>query len=93
MAYVLYCLDKPDSLAVRMATREAHLAYMAGFAEKRILVGPLLDEAGAMCGSLLIMNFATRAEAEAMAAGDPYAKAGLFQSVEIRPFKKVFPAE
>ena len=26
--FLLYCVDKPDSLALRMANREAHLAYV-----------------------------------------------------------------
>lgn len=42
-----------------------------------------------MCGSLLIMEAESRAEVEAWAAADPYAKAGLFQSVEIRAWKRV----
>ena len=40
-------------------------------------------------GSLLIIDFPDRVAAESCAAGDPYAKAGLFESVEIRPWKKV----
>ena len=43
-----------------------------------------------MTGSLLIMDFPDRAGAEAFAADDPYNKAGLFQSVEIKAWKKVF---
>ena len=41
-------------------------------------------------GSLLILDVADRAEAEAFAAGDPYAKAGLFESAVIRPFRQVY---
>ena len=54
--------------------------------------GPFLDAApesgGEMCGSLLIYQ-GDFAGAEAWAAADPYAAAGLFQSVDIRPWKKV----
>ena len=42
-----------------------------------------------MCGSLVILEVEDLAAAEAWAAGDPYANAGLFSSVEIRPWKKV----
>ena len=49
------------------------------------------EDGEAMIGSVLIIEAADRAEAEAFAAGDPYAKAGLFESVTIKPFKKVFP--
>ena len=44
-----------------------------------------------MVGSLLVMEFADRAAAEDFAKNDPYAKAGLFESVAITPFRKVFP--
>jgi uncharacterized protein YciI len=44
-----------------------------------------------MVGSLLVMEFADKQAAEDFAANDPYAKAGLFQSVAITPFRKVFP--
>jgi uncharacterized protein len=44
-----------------------------------------------MVGSLLVMEFADKQAAEDFAANDPYAKAGLFHSVSITPFRKVFP--
>lgn len=44
-----------------------------------------------MVGSLLILDFADKAEAENFAANDPYAKAGLFERVDIRPWRKVYP--
>jgi len=85
--YAIHCLDKPASLDLRMATREAHLTYMRGFAGRMKLAGPMLDEAGQMCGSILLLEAETLAEAEAFSANDPYALAGLFQAVEIRQFK------
>ena len=42
-----------------------------------------------MCGSLIVLGVASRAEAEAWAAADPYAKAGLFASVMIQEWKRV----
>jgi uncharacterized protein YciI len=38
-----------------------------------------------------VVEFGTRAELERFSAEDPYVKAGLFQSVTVRPFRKVFP--
>ena len=94
MAVVIECTDKAGSLEIRKANREAHLEYLKDFMDKIIAVGPLLDDAGeSMTGSLLVMNFADKAEAEAFCEGDPYAKAGLFQSVSIKNWKKVFPAD
>ncbi|HEX5378062.1 MAG TPA: YciI family protein [Phenylobacterium sp.] len=85
--YVLVCNDKPNSLDLRMATREAHLAYVRGFVDKTRLGGPLLDENGDMAGSLLIMDMETLDEVRAFSAGDPYFKAGLFGQVQILPFR------
>ena len=88
MPYVLFCKDAPGKLPVRLANRDAHLAYAR---ESGIVVlgGPLMDDAGQMCGSLLVLDVDSRAEAEAFADKDPYAAAGLFESVEIRPWKRV----
>ena len=44
-----------------------------------------------MVGSLLILDLADQAAADAFAAGDPYARAGLFESVTIHPWRKVLP--
>ena len=89
MLYAIICTDKPGHLAVRKANREAHLAHIASAASAIVQAGPFLDEAGEMCGSLLIYDAETRAEVEAWCAADPYAKAGLFQSVEIRAWNRV----
>lgn len=85
--FALHCLDKPQSLDLRMANREAHLAYVGGFREHLKLAGPLLDAEGAMAGSLLIVEFDDIAQARTFSADDPYNKAGLFQKVEITAFK------
>ena len=85
--FVLTCIDKPDSLAVRMAAREDHLAYVRARAGVVKLGGPFLDEAGGMAGSMIIIEAADQAAAEAFAAEDPYGLAGLFESVDIRPFR------
>ncbi len=48
--------------------------------------GPLLDEAGRMIGSLLVIEAATRAEVDAFLAGDPYVAGGLYREVAINTF-------
>jgi len=89
--FVITCIDKPGSLPVRMATREAHLAYLKGQAGVR-LGGPFLDEKGDMAGSLLVVEAADLAAAKAFSAGDPYAQAGLFASVDIRGWRNTIGA-
>ena len=85
--YALMCLDKPNALDVRLGAREAHLAYVRERLDQVKLAGPLLDDQEQMAGSLLILDVADRAAAEAFNAADPYTLAGLWGSVEIRAFK------
>ena len=90
MLYAITCTDKPGGLELRMATRPAHLEHLKAHERELVLVGPVLDAAGQPCGSLLVVEAADRAAAETFAAADPYARAGLFESVVIRPFRTVF---
>ncbi len=90
MLFVLICTDKPGSLDVRLATRSSHLAYLETYESRLVMAGPLLDLDDRPCGSLLIVDVADRAEAAGFAEADPYGKAGLFESVIIRPFRQVY---
>jgi uncharacterized protein len=90
MLFVLINTDRPASLDLRMSTRPAHLAWLTGEAGKILTGGALLDAAGQPIGSLLVLDVADRAEAEAFAAADPYTKAGLFESSVIRPYRQVY---
>jgi uncharacterized protein len=87
MRVALICIDKPGHLHVRQENRAAHLAYIeaTGVVE---MAGPFL-EGDAMCGSLVVLEVESLDAAKEWAAGDPYAKAGLFASVDIRAWKKV----
>jgi uncharacterized protein len=94
MLFAIFCVDKPDQGEARAANRPAHLEYLGGFKDKMFAAGPTqTDDGQAMNGSLLIMDLPDRAAAEAFAAGDPYRKAGIFESVVIRRWKKTQPAE
>jgi uncharacterized protein YciI len=88
MSYLVICRDAPGKLDARKANRDAHLAYLDDTGVVTI-AGPLLGDDGSMIGSLLSIEVADRAAAEKFAAGDPYAKAGVFASVEIVAWKKV----
>lgn len=92
MLFALTCNDKPGHLQLRMDTRSDHVAYLNGLNEKGTLkfAGPFLDTEGKPNGSLVVIEVADRAAAEAVAGNDPYAKAGLFTSVDIRPWNWVF---
>jgi hypothetical protein len=90
MLFAITCTDKPGSLELRMATRPAHLDHLKANEKSLVLVGPILDAEDRPAGSLLVVEADDRAAAEAFAAADPYAKAGLFESVVVRPFRTVF---
>lgn len=85
--FVMFCADKPGALDLRMATREAHLAYMRDKASMVKVGGPMLDDKGDMAGSLLIVEAPDHAGAVALNANDPYTLAGLWERVDIKAFK------
>ena len=87
--FVVSYIDKPNSLPLRMANREAHLAYAHGDGTpaKLKLGGPYLDEQGNMAGSLLILEAPDKAAAIAFTQSDPYVTCGLMQSVDVKPFR------
>ncbi len=88
MRFALMTKDKPGALQTRLDNREAHLAYIAetGVVE---MAGPVLDDEGQMCGSLIVLEVEDMAAAQAWAENDPYAKARLFSDVTLRAWKKV----
>lgn len=100
MLYAIVGEDAPGSLAQRLAARPAHLERLKELqdAGRLILAGPCpaIDAPdpgpAGFSGSLIVAEFASLAEAEAWAAADPYAAAGVFARTAVRPFKKVFPA-
>jgi uncharacterized protein len=87
MLFALMCIDKPNSLDLRMAQRPAHLAFLEGLGSALKAAGPFTDDEGKATGSLVIIEADNKAAIEAIAKRDPYAIAGLFASVEIRPWK------
>lgn len=92
MLFAFVCKDKPGHLNVRMDTRPAHVEHLNKLNAEGTLkiAGPFLDADGKPNGSLVVVNAETIEAATAIADSDPYAKAGLFESVEVKPFNWVF---
>ncbi|MGJ8621897.1 MAG: YciI family protein [Yoonia sp.] len=88
MRFALMTKDKPGALQVRKDNRAAHLAYIeeTGVVE---MAGPVLDDDGQMCGSLIVLEVADMTAAQEWAENDPYAMAGLFEDVTLRAWNKV----
>jgi len=94
LLFAAICLDKADRAELRRATRAAHLAYLGERAAHVRLGGALLDAAGVSpIGSLFILDCENEAAARRLLAEDPYATAGLFASVELRPWRRAVGAE
>jgi uncharacterized protein len=86
MLFAFICTDKPGHLQTRMDTRPAHLAWLESLGSATKAAGPFLGADSKPSGSLLILAADDLDAAKALADADPYAKAGLFASVDIRPW-------
>lgn len=92
MLFVITAFDRPGALERRLQIRPAHLDYLKGQAARIKVGGPLLNDNEQPVGSLLIIEADDRAAAEAFAEGDPYRREGVFERVEIRPWRAALGA-
>jgi uncharacterized protein len=100
MWYVIYSQDKENSLQARLHARADHLARLQELLSqgRLLLAGPRpaidSDDPGpaGFQGSLVVARFDSLAAAQAWAEADPYMAAGVYQRLEVSPFKRVFPA-
>lgn len=99
MLYAIIAADRPNSLAARKAARPDHLQRLQVLKDqgRLILAGPhpAIDsdapgDAG-FSGSLIVAEFGSAEDARAWADADPYADAGVYDQVLIKPFLKVLP--
>ncbi|OWY07667.1 hypothetical protein B6V74_17150 [Thioclava sp. F42-5] len=87
MYFAVICRDKPGALQTRLDNREAHLAYIEETGAV-FMAGPFIENEQ-MAGSLVILEVESLKAAQDWAANDPYAKAGLFEDVQVKAWKKV----
>jgi uncharacterized protein YciI len=91
MLFYVHRLDKPDHVELRLKTRPTHLEYLKSQAPRLFAAGPVLAADGKTpIGSLLLVEAKDEAELRSVLAGDPYDKVGLFQTLTIMPWRKVF---
>lgn len=99
MYYSIYATDVPGTLEQRLASRPAHVERLRALVDEgRLLVAgpsPAVDsedpgQAG-FVGSVIIARFDSLEAAQEWADADPYIAAGVYRTVEIRPFRKVLP--
>ena len=73
MYYVISCVDKAGHAHVRAENRPAHVDYLKANIDHIVMAGPTLSEDGeGMTGSVLIMEYESLADAQAVADGDPF---------------------
>jgi len=87
MHYVITAQDKPNAFELRASARPAHLDYLKEQDDILLAAGPFLDDQDRSIGSLFIVDVPDEAAATRFAAGDPFAKAGLFVSTRIQKWR------
>lgn len=99
MWYAIIGHDRPETLDLRKATRSAHVQRLEALksAGKLMLAGPFpaidSEDPGmaGFTGSLIVAEFESLEHAKAWAGADPYLAAGVYERVDVRPFRKVLP--
>ena len=89
MQFLIKAYDGEGMLKKRMEVRAQHLEGMKVLGRQVICAGGLLDEAGRMKGSALVMEFPDRAALEAYLAAEPYVVGGVWQKIEIETMNVV----
>ena len=89
MAYLITCVDKKDSIDLRLETREKHIKYLKRIKKKLILAGPILDKKGNPIGTVLVLDFKNIERVNLFLKNDPYSQVKLFENIKILEFKKV----
>ncbi len=99
MWYAIISEDVSNSLPLRIAAREAHLARVQELvADGRVLIAgphPAIDAedpgSAGFTGSLLVVDFPSLEDAQSWAEADPYVAAGVYANFTVKPFKRVLP--
>jgi len=89
MAFAVWCRDtrSGDPQGIRARELRPHLDYVATLGPRLLVAGPLqLAGAEPFDGSLFVYDVATEAEARELLTGDPYFKAGLYESITVSAF-------
>ena len=89
MLWIISCVDKPNTAAIREQHLQPHRAYLGS--QKKILVlagATQSDDGTSAIGSLFVVNVGSRAEAKSFSDGDPFTQNGVFSSVTITRMRK-----
>ena len=89
MQFMIKALDGEGKLAKRMEVRPRHLEGMEKLRSHIICAGGLLDDEGKMKGSVLILDFPSRAELDAYLSAEPYVVEHVWEKVEVETMNVV----
>jgi uncharacterized protein len=87
MLYAIMAQDREGSEAVRLAQRDGHLAHFRNHQDRIALAGPLAGDDGRSVGSLVIIEAASEAEADAFIRADPFYQAGVWNEPVVARLK------
>jgi uncharacterized protein YciI len=89
MLFVIIGHDGPNGARLRPSVRPEHLANLRPLVDagKVVIAGPFTDGSG----SLILADFENEDDAQSFAQNDPYTLEGVFERIEVKPFRKVFP--
>jgi uncharacterized protein YciI len=92
MIFTFILIDRPGAAELRQQVRPEHKAYLAAVAERIAFAGPFVaDDGQTMIGSLLAIDFDSRAAAEAWLAAEPFTRAGVYASRTVQAFVNLWP--
>ena len=92
MIFAILLMDRPGTAELRTQVRPEHRAYLAKLADKMAFSGPLtLEDGETAVGSLLVMDFPSKADAESWLADEPFTKAGVYEKPLIHVFHNAWP--
>jgi uncharacterized protein len=91
--YVIIAYDGTDADALqrRLAVREKHLETVSKLKADGHFIegGAILDEQGKMTGSVVFVNFPSRAALDIWLNNDPYVTGNVWQKIDVQPFRCV----
>ncbi len=91
MIFVILLMDRPGTAELRIQVRPEHRAYLAMQSERMAFAGPLTSEDGkTTVGSLLAMDFPSKADVEAWLKDEPLTKAGVYEKPVIHVFNNMW---
>ena len=90
MQFVITAYDGQGMLEKRMEVRPLHLEGMERLKSHLVCAGGLLDDAGRLKGSVLVMEFQNREEVDAYLAGEIYVTEHVWETVTVERMNVVY---